>query len=68
MLQEERKEKFLIAGESVFWDGVRRKCQARMVEGIGRVGAVKDQQAAGSVGKAERPLLDSGKQLLVLKN
>lgn len=39
-----------------------------MAEGIGGVRAVKDQQAAGSMGKAEEPLLDSGEKLLVLMN
>lgn len=39
-----------------------------MVEGIGGVGAAEDQGAAGSMGKGEEPLLDSGEQLIVLMN
>lgn len=39
-----------------------------MVEGIGGVGAVKDQGAPGSMGKSEESLLDFGEQLLVLMN
>lgn len=39
-----------------------------MMDGIGGVRAIKHQQAAGSMGKAEEPLLDSGEKLLVLIN
>lgn len=38
------------------------------MEGIGGMAAVKDQQAAGSIGKAKEPLPDSREKLLVLIN